>query len=115
MVEKKHKAQGTKTKLRIRRGDLVRVLRGKDRGKTGKIMGVLPKEGRVLVEGIQMVFKHVRPRRAGEKGQRVQVASPVPVAKVQLVCPHCKKGTRVGIRRENERRLRICKQCREIL
>lgn len=102
-------------KLRIKTGDIVRVLRGRDRGKQAKIMAVFPKEGRVLVEGINMVFRHVRPRRAGEKGQRVQVAAPVNAAIVQLMCPQCKKGTRVGLRREDNKRLRVCKQCGSII
>lgn len=78
-------------------------------------MVVLPKEARVLVEGVNMVFRHVRPKRAGEKGQRVQVAAPVNVANVQLVCPQCKKATRVGLRREDGKRLRMCKQCGSII
>lgn len=109
-------------KLRIKTGDTVRILRGKDRGKQAKVLAALPKEGRVLVEGMNMVFRHVRPKRAGEKGQRVQVAAPVNVANVQLMCPHCKKGTRVGLRREDDqpqhargRRLRVCKQCEAII
>lgn len=102
-------------KLRIKTGDTVRVLRGRDRGKQAKIMAVLPKEARVLVEGVNMVFRHVRPKRAGEKGQRVQVAAPVNVANVQLVCPQCKKATRVGLRREDGKRLRMCKQCGSII
>lgn len=103
-------------KLRIKSGDTVRMLRGKDRGKQAKVLVALPKEGRVLVEGVNMVFRHVRPKRAGEKGQRVQVAAPVNIGSVQLVCPHCKKGTRVGLRREDDgKRLRVCKQCGSII
>lgn len=102
-------------KLRIKTGDTVRVLRGRDRGKKGKILAVFPKKARVLVEGVSMVFRHVRPKRGGEKGQRVQVASPMPVSRVQLVCPQCKKGTRVGVRWEGDKRLRVCKQCGSVI
>lgn len=105
----------TRTKLKIKTGDTVRVLRGRDRGKKGKIMAVFPGEGRVLVEGVSLVFRHVRPRRAGEKGQRVHVASPMRVSNVQLVCPQCKKGTRVGMRLEGEKRVRVCKQCEAVI
>lgn len=115
MVVKSIKFKAQNTKLRIKTGDTVRVLRGKDRGKQAKILAALPAEGRVLVEGVNMVFRHVRPRRAGEKGQRVQVAAPVPVGNVQLVCPQCKKGTRVGLRREAGKRLRVCKNCESII
>ena len=102
-------------KLRVKTGDTVRVLRGRDRGKKGKIMAVFPREGRVLVEGLNMIYRHVRPRRAGEKGQRVEVASPLRVNNVQLVCPNCKKGTRVGSRREGDTRVRVCKHCEAVI
>lgn len=100
-----------RTHPRLRRGDTVRVLVGKDRGKKGRILAVIPREGRVIVEGVNQVFKHIRPRRKGEKGQRVQIAAPLNISNVQLVCPSCRKSTRVGIRREQQERLRICKQC----
>lgn len=78
-------------------------------------MAVFPKESRALVEGVNMIFRHVRPKRAGEKGQRVEVASPVRVNNIQLVCTNCKKGTRVGIRREGDKRLRVCKHCEAVI
>ena len=89
----------------------MKVLLGKDRGKTGQVMAVLPRQQRVLVEGVNVVKKHVRPRRQGEKGQRVEVAAPVHISKVQLVCPQCKKPSRVGISHENEERQRVCRKC----
>ena len=98
-------------KLRIKTGDTVRVILGKDRGKKGKVLAVLPRIERILVEGMGMVKKHVRPKRAGEKGQRVANASPLPLSNVQLVCPQCKRGTRVGVRRQAGERVRFCKQC----
>lgn len=89
----------------------MRILRGRDRSKQGKVMVALPKEGRVVVEGLNIVHKHVRPRRAQQKGQRVSIASPIPIANVQLICPKCKRAARVGIRQEGERRVRVCKKC----
>lgn len=100
---------------RIRKGDTVRVLRGKDRGKKGKILRMIPTEGRVVVEGLNLVTKHVRARRQGEKNQQVTLAAPVPIANVQLVCPQCAKGTRVGIERDQGERVRVCKQCRAFI
>lgn len=105
-----------KIKMTIRRGDTVRILRGKDRGKKGRVLAVLPEQARVLVENMNMVKKHVRPKRAGEKGQRVVVAAPINVASVQLVCPSCNKGTRIGRRRSADGVLeRVCKQCSEVI
>lgn len=100
-------------KLKIRKGDSVLVMTGKDRGKTGKVLAAFPREGRLLVEGRNMVKKHLRPRRRGEKGQRVEVPAPVPVSRVMLVCPSCGKATRVGIvRAPGAARQRQCKKCR---
>ena len=108
----------TQTKLnrpKLKTGDMVRILHGKDRNKTGKIMAVVTKDMRVLIEGMNMVHRHVRPRRAGEKGQRVRVAAPINISNVQLVCPSCKKSSRIGIRRDNEKRERFCKKCNQVI
>lgn len=102
-------------KLKIRKGDTVRVLRGKDRGKKGRVVAVLPQEGRVIVDGINLVKKHIRPRRAGEKGQRVSIAAPMHISSVQVVCPSCQKGTRVGVARENGVRQRLCRKCEALI
>ncbi len=111
----KNNTQKNNRKMRIHRGDTVRVLLGKDRGKKGKVAATLPAKDRVLVEGINMVHKHIRPRRAGEKGQRVSLAAPLPISNVQLVCPSCKKGTRVGIVFAGDIRQRVCKKCEEVI
>ncbi len=100
---------------RIKTGDTVKILLGKDRGKTGKVMAVLPEQQRVLVEGVNMIKKHVRPRRSGEKGQRVSVAAPLHISNVQVVCPACKKSSRVGIKREAGERQRVCKKCQAVI
>jgi len=118
MVVKNSKFQSSKPRTsrpKIRTGDTVRVLIGKDRGKTGKVMAVLPDQGRVLVEGINLVKKHIRPKRSGEKGQRVSVAAPFSISNAQVVCSGCKKATRVGIDRKEGRRDRVCKKCKGII
>lgn len=97
---------------KIKTGDSVRVLRGKDAGKRGKVVAVLPKEERLVVEGLNMMKKHVKARRGGQKGQRVSIAAPLRIANVQLICTSCKKGTRVGITRENGVRQRVCRHCK---
>jgi large subunit ribosomal protein L24 len=100
---------------KIKTGDTVRVLRGKDAGKKAKVMAVLPQEDKVVVEGLNVVFKHVKARQGGQKGQRVSISAPILIANVQLVCSSCKKGTRVGISRENDVRQRICKKCNAVI
>lgn len=109
------KAKNQNIRVKIRTGDTVRILSGKDRGKTGKVMTVIASTGRVLVEKINMVKKHVRPKRSGEKGQRVSVAAPIDISNVQLICPECKKSTRVRIKREGKNRQRICKKCDSVI
>lgn len=113
MVSKKSKIQNLKYK--IKRGDTVRILSGKDKGKAGPVMLVLSQRGKVLVEGINMVKKHIKPKRAGEKGQRVSIASPIDVSNAQLICPSCKKSTRVKIKYENDKKIRLCKKCGGII
>lgn len=103
-------------KLKIKSGDTVLVQVGKDRGKTGKVLRVFPKVGRLIVEGRNIVKKHVRPRRAGEKGQRVEVPASMPVARVMMVCPSCQKATRVAVGRTPAgRRERRCKKCQAVI
>jgi large subunit ribosomal protein L24 len=101
--------------LKIKRDDTVRILAGKDRGKKGKVIAVLPSRSRVVVDGVNVVKKHVRARRAGQKGQRVSMPAPVHVSGVELICPKCDKGTRVGIVRENSTRQRVCKKCNAVI
>ncbi len=100
---------------KLHRGDTVRVLRGKDRGKRALVMAVIPETNRVLVEGVNLVKKHIKPRRGGTTGQRISVAAPMHIANVQVVCPECKKGTRVGIRRSADGVERVCKNCQAVI
>lgn len=100
---------------KIKRNDTVRILRGKDAGKKGKVLAVLPFAQTVVVEGMNMVKKHVKAKKGGQKGQRVSIAAPLRVANVQVICTQCKKGTRVGITRENGVRQRVCKHCNAVI
>lgn len=101
--------------MNIKKGDNVKMLSGKDRGKTGKIAKVLPTSGRVMVEGLNIFKKHSRPKREGESGQMVQVSRSVNASNVMLVCPSCKEPTRVGHRVEGKRNVRYCKKCQSAL
>jgi large subunit ribosomal protein L24 len=101
--------------MRIKKGDTVRVEKGKDRGKSGKVVHADPDTGRITVEGLNVVKRHVRPRRQGEKGETVQVPRPIPAANVALVCPHCGAATRIGARVEGREKVRFCKKCKAAL
>lgn len=97
--------------MKIKKGDTVYVRRGKDRGKQGTVLRVFSREGRVLVEGIGLQIRHRRPRRSGEKGQRVTIPGPIAIANVQVLCPSCGKPTRIAFRQTGEEKQRVCKKC----
>ena len=98
-------------KVHVKTGDTVIVINGKDRGKTGKVLLVSPKEGKVIVEKINMVSKHVKPRQMGEPGGILQAESALYACKVQLICPKCGKPTRIGHVVDGDKKLRVCKKC----
>ena len=103
-------------KVHVKTGDTVVVLSGKERGKKGKVMAVSPKEGKVIVEKINMVSKHMKPRRMGETGGIVKAEGAMYASKVQIVCPRCGKPTRVGHKAlQDGTKERICKKCGESL
>ena len=97
--------------MKIKKSDTVLIISGKDRGRKGKVLKVLPKEEKLIVEGMNLRKKHRKPRRAGEKGQMIQFSAPLHVSNIKLICPKCGKATRVGYKIEREKKYRICKQC----
>ncbi len=101
--------------MRIRKNDQVQILSGKDRGKRGKVLKVFPKAGKIIVENLNLVKRHRKPKKGGEKGQRVEVPAMVPASKVMIVCPACGKAARIGYKIAADNKTRICKKCgREI-
>ncbi|MCU0679863.1 MAG: 50S ribosomal protein L24 [Planctomycetes bacterium] len=99
--------------MKIKKGDKVKMLAGKDKGKNGKVLQVFPKEGRVSVEGLNVLIKHLRPRRQGEKGQRLEFPGSVNISNVAILCSKCGKQTRVAYKIEGDKKHRICKKCGE--
>lgn len=87
------------------------VVSGKDKGKTGKVAKALPRDFKIVVEGVNIKKKHTRPKREGQKGQIVQIASPFNVSNAKLICPKCEKATRVGYKIEDKQKVRFCKKC----
>jgi large subunit ribosomal protein L24 len=99
--------------MKIKKGDTVKILYGKDTGKQGVVSAV--KNGKVIVEGLNMYKKHVKGDGKEKKSAIIDIAKPMDVSKVMLVCPNCSKPTRVGIRRENGKVERICKKCGKVI
>lgn len=97
--------------MNIRKGDTVLIQKGKDKGKSGKILKVLPKENKVIVEGLNLVKKIKRAKTEAEKNESILVPRPISRANVMLICPHCKKATRIGFQIQNGKKMRVCKKC----
>ena len=101
--------------MKVKKGDNVIVIAGKDKGKKGKVVKSLPKDERVVVEGVNIRKRHVKPRRQGEKGQIIEKPSPIHVSNVMVVCSKCNKPTRIGYKLHKDGKSRICKKCEAVL
>lgn len=97
--------------MKIRKGDTVEVLSGNDKGKTGEVLEIIPSKDRVIVKGINIRKKHIKPRKQGEEGGIIPVECSIHSSKVNVVCPKCNKATRIKIEKEGKEKVRICKKC----
>ena len=97
--------------MKIKTNDTVIVLSGKDKGKKGKVLKAMPSENKVIVEGVSIAACHTKPRKQGEQGGIIRKEIPIRTDKVQLVCPKCDKGVRVGYKVEDGKKIRVCKKC----
>lgn len=98
-------------KVHVKKDDVVVVISGDDKGKKGKVLKVSPKEGKVLVEGVNMVKKHVKPRKEGDEGGILTVEGALYADKVQLFCSKCNKGVRVQNKSVDGKKIRVCAKC----
>lgn len=96
--------------MKLKKGDNVIMLGGKDRGKKGKIIRVI--DDKIIVEGLNLIARHLRARQQGQKGQVLKKERPVSISAVALVCKSCGKPTRVGYRMEGVSKVRVCKKCK---
>lgn len=97
--------------MSIKKGDTVVILAGKNSGSKGKVLRVIPKEGRVIVEGVNEYKRHMKPTRAGAKGQLVSKLGTLDISNAQYFCSSCGKGVRVGAKMVGDKKVRICKSC----
>ena len=105
-----------KCKVHVKAGDNVLMLSGKDKGKKGKVLAVSRKEGKIIVEKLNLVTKHAKPTKMGQEGGRIKVESAVYACKVQLVCPACGEGTRIAHTiSEDGTKKRMCKKCKKAI
>ena len=98
-------------KMNVKKGDTVQVITGKDKGQTGKVISVMPEEGKVVVEKVNMVSRHVKARKQGDESGIIQKEAPLYASKVMLFCPKCNRGVRSGRKVEGDKKVRVCKRC----
>jgi len=106
--------------MNIKKGDKVKILAGKDKGKTGKVLQVFKSRNRASIEGLNLLIKHLRPRREGEQGQRIEFPAPIDISNLILVCPKCGKATKVAYKvikdsKGKTKKLRECKKCKQVI
>ena len=104
------------TKLHVKKDDLVMIVAGKDKGKSGKVLRVLPEKERVVVENLNLIKRHTRPSQTNNEGGIIEKEAPIAISNVQLLCPGCSKPARTGIKvLEDGNKARFCKKCNEIV
>ena len=97
--------------MRVKKGDNVQILSGNDKGKTGEVLEVMPKTGKIIVKGVNIRKKHVKPRKQGDEGGIIPVECSIFSAKVNVVCPKCNKPTKIGYEMDKDKKVRVCKKC----
>ncbi len=97
--------------MKIKKGDTVLIIAGKDKGKKGKVLDVFPRQKKIVVEGANLIKKHRRPKNEKEKGQIVEITKPFDISNVKLVCSKCNQATRVGYKVVDKKKYRVCKKC----
>lgn len=109
--------------MKIKKGDEVKILAGKDKGKTGKVLQVFQSANRASIEGLNLLVKHMRPKKQGEKGQRIEFPAPLNLSNAILVCPQCGQPTRVAYKylevnkneKKQKKKVRACKKCKQTI
>ena len=97
--------------MKIKKGDTVQVLSGNDKGTTGEVLEVMPKKDKIIVKGVNIRKKHVKPRKQGEEGGIIPVECAIHSSKVNVVCPKCGKAAKIGYIIEKDEKVRVCKKC----
>ncbi|MCE5311843.1 MAG: 50S ribosomal protein L24 [Nitrospiraceae bacterium] len=101
--------------LRIKKGDTVTVITGKNKGKSGRVLSVSVAQGRLLIEGVNIVKKHMKPNKKYTQGGIIEKEAPVNMSNVMLLCPKCSKPTRIAAGLDSEKKARMCKKCKEVI
>ena len=97
--------------MRIKKGDTVQILSGNDKGKTGEVLEVIPKDDKIVVKGVNIRKKHIKARKQGDESGIIPVECAIPSSKANIVCSKCGKATKIGYKEEKDKKVRICKKC----
>jgi large subunit ribosomal protein L24 len=115
-VKKREQKKPKQKKIRLKKGDVVVVVSGNDRGKKGKILSIDKKHGKIIVEGVHMIKKHMRPRKQGDQGGIIEKEAALHLSNIKLICPKCGEATRIQkSSMENKRSVRVCNKCGEFI
>lgn len=101
--------------MKIKKNDLVKIIAGKDLGKEGKVTQILISENKVVVDGVNKTIKNLKARSAEDKGKKIEYFAPVHYSNIQVICPSCKKATKLGYKVENNNKVRVCKKCNAVI
>ncbi|HNU95964.1 MAG TPA: 50S ribosomal protein L24 [Candidatus Magasanikbacteria bacterium] len=101
--------------MNIKTNDKVKIIAGKDRGKEGKVIQVFKKENKIVVEGVNLLKKHMRSRKQGEKGQVIELPAPFDASNAKVICPKCGLAVRVAAKKEADVKKRACKKCQQFI
>lgn len=99
--------------MKIKKGDTVLIISGKDKGKKAKVLEAFPRQRKISVEGVNIIKKHRKPKSEKEKGQIIEMPKPIDVSNVKFVCPKCSKAVRIGYKIVEKKKYRICKKCEQ--
>lgn len=101
--------------MKLKKADKVILLAGRDKGKSGEVARVIPADGAIIVEGLNIAKRHTKPSTKFPKGGILEIAKPIPAGKVALICPNCKKPTRIGYQINGDNKERICRKCKMVV
>jgi len=107
--------------MKLKKGDRVKIIAGKDKGKRGKVLQIFQAENKVSVEGVNLTIKHLRPKKQGEKGQKIEFPAPLSASNLMLICPRCNRSSRIKskilekVENKKNKKVRICGKCKELI
>jgi large subunit ribosomal protein L24 len=106
--------------MKFKKGDKVKVIAGKDKGKVGKLLRIYVAQNKATVEGINLAIKHIKPKRENEKGQKIEFPAPISISNLMLLCPKCNRSARIAYKiliknKEKRNKVRICAKCKELI